>query len=122
MHSYNYRGGRQIFAADSRGNTALFNYRGHELWERYVGGLVSQMATAGDVNGDGAFEIVFGTATGEIHVVSGRTGEELPQFPFRTGVRVIAPVPITKLQVRTSRICTRTHISFWEVSKLGFRV
>lgn len=92
----------EIFAADSRGNTALFNYRGHELWERHVGGLVSQMATAGDVNGDGALEIVFGTATGEIHVVSGRTGEELPQFPFRTGVRVMAPVLITKLQDHTA--------------------
>lgn len=65
----------QIFAADTRGNIALFNYKGHELWERHVGSLVAQMATAGDVNGDGKLEIVFGTGSGHIYVISGSTGE-----------------------------------------------
>jgi len=94
---FNGDGFMEIFAADTRGNIALFNYKGNELWEHHVGSLVAQMATAGDVNGDGNLEIVFGTGSGHVHVVSGETGEELPNFPFRTGGRVMAPVLIVKL-------------------------
>jgi len=96
----------EIFAADYRGNTALFNHRGRELWERHTGGSVTQGATAADVNGDGELEIVFGTSNGEIHVVSGKTGEELPLFPFVVGdghvqSGVMAPILVTKLQDHT---------------------
>jgi len=87
----------EIFVGDTRGNSALFNYKGHELWERHVGGIIAQMATAGDINGDGELEIVFGTGSGDIHAVNGKTGQEVPNFPFRTGGRVMAPVLIVKL-------------------------
>lgn len=65
----------QIFAADTRGNIALFNHKGQELWEHHVGSVIAQMATAGDVNGDGELEVVFGSGSGHIHVIKGATGE-----------------------------------------------
>uniref|UniRef100_A0A7S0RKX6 DEX1 C-terminal domain-containing protein n=1 Tax=Chlamydomonas leiostraca TaxID=1034604 RepID=A0A7S0RKX6_9CHLO len=87
----------EIFAADTRGNIACFAANGEELWSRHVRSLVAQGATAGDINNDGELEIVFGTSSGHIYAVSGSTGLDAKNFPFRTHGRVQAPVLITRL-------------------------
>ena len=53
--------------------------------------------TFGDVNGDGELEVVFGTTSGYLYAVSGRTGLDIPNFPFKTHGRIAASVLITQL-------------------------
>jgi hypothetical protein len=59
--------------------------------------LVVQAVTFGDVNGDGELEVVFGTTSGYLYAVSGRTGLDIPNFPFKTHGRIAASVLITQL-------------------------
>mmetsp|Transcript_4558 Transcript_4558/g.9807 ORF Transcript_4558/g.9807 Transcript_4558/m.9807 type:complete len:1070 (-) Transcript_4558:202-3411(-) len=87
----------EIVAADTRGNVAAFSTGGDEVWSRHVRSLVAQAPTAGDVNSDGELEVVFGTASGHIYAVKGATGEDIPNFPFRTRGRIHAPALITRL-------------------------
>ena len=87
----------EIIAADSRGNVAAFDIHGEEVWSRHVKSLISQGVTAGDVNGDGDLELVFGTASGHIFVLRGVDGLDSPGFPFRTRGKINAPVMITRL-------------------------
>jgi hypothetical protein len=37
----------------------------------------------GDVNGDGELEAVVGSFSGQVHVLSARTGKDVKPFPFR---------------------------------------
>ncbi|KAL3137120.1 hypothetical protein ABBQ32_006695 [Trebouxia sp. C0010 RCD-2024] len=87
----------ELVAADARGNVAAFSWKAEELWERHVASLVSQAATFGDVNGDGELEVMFGTTSGYLYAVSGKTGRDIPKFPFRTHGRIAAPILITQL-------------------------
>ena len=56
-----------------------------------------QAVTFGDVNGDGELEVVFGTTSGYLYAISGKTGRDIAHFPFRTHGRIAAPVLITQL-------------------------
>lgn len=56
-----------------------------------------QAVTLGDVNGDGKLEVVFGTQAGYIYALSGDTGRDITNFPFRTYGRIAASVLITQL-------------------------
>ena len=56
-----------------------------------------QAVTLGDVNGDGELEVVFGTNSGYLYAVSGKTGRDIPNFPFRTHGQIMASVLITQL-------------------------
>ena len=56
-----------------------------------------QAVTLGDVNGDGKLEVVFGTTAGHIYALSGDTGRDITNFPFRTHGRIAASVLITQL-------------------------
>ncbi len=58
---------------------------------------VVQAVTFGDVNGDGELEVVFGTTSGYLYAISGKTGLDIPNFPFRTHGRIAASVLITQL-------------------------
>jgi hypothetical protein len=44
-----------------------------------------QAVTFGDVNGDGQLEVVVGTLSGKIYVMSGKTGKDIKPFPFQVG-------------------------------------
>lgn len=52
---------------------------------------------AGDVDGDGLLEIVFGTLDGRVHAIRGTDGSPIPNFPFQTGFRVQAQPTIAPL-------------------------
>ena len=56
-----------------------------------------QTVTFGDVNGDGELEVTFGTSSGYLYAVSGKTGRDIPNFPFRSHGRIAASVLITQL-------------------------
>lgn len=56
-----------------------------------------QAVTFGDVNGDGELEVTFGTSSGYLYAVSGKTGRDIAHFPFRTHGCIAAPVLITQL-------------------------
>ncbi len=56
-----------------------------------------QAVTFGDVNGDGELEVVFGTTSGYLYAISGKTGLDIPNFPFKTHGRIAASVLITQL-------------------------
>lgn len=51
----------------------------------------------GDVDGDGALEVVFGTSAGVVHALRGATGRDVPGFPFATRGRIMAPVLLAPL-------------------------
>ncbi|KAL0053870.1 hypothetical protein WJX82_000436 [Trebouxia sp. C0006] len=87
----------EVVAADANGNVAAFNAKAEELWERHVASLVAQAVTFGDVNGDGELEVVFGTTSGYLYAISGKTGLDIPNFPFKTHGRIAASVLITQL-------------------------
>jgi hypothetical protein len=52
---------------------------------------------AGDIDGDGLLEIVFGTLDGRVHAIKGTDGSPIPNFPFQTGFRVQAQPTIAPL-------------------------
>lgn len=52
---------------------------------------------AGDIDGDGLLEIVFGTLDGKVHAIRGTDGSPIANFPFQTGYRVQAQPTIAPL-------------------------
>lgn len=57
-----------------------------------------QAVSFGDINGDGVLEVVFATASGAVHALSGISGHDVAPFPFRTRGRITAPVLLVKLR------------------------
>ena len=90
-------GSLEIVAADSRGNVAAFTGGAKEIWERHLNSQVGAGATFGDVNGDGELEVILGSWNGYVHVLSGRTGEDVGPFPFKAFGKITAPILPTKL-------------------------
>ncbi len=43
-----------------------------------------QVPVFGDINGDGVLEVVIGTSSGVVVVLSGISGRDVAPFPFRT--------------------------------------
>ena len=105
-------GSMAIVACDTLGNVAAFNAgarvqwsqfvcnsqscmffsAGAMLWDRVVSGSVSQAPTLADLDGDGTLEVVCATSSGDIVVLKGKDGSYMPNFPVRTGDRIISPV------------------------------
>ena len=69
----------ELLALDTRGNAALFNLSGSVLWDAHVRSPVAQPASFGDIDGDGRLEVVFGSASGEVHVLDALTGARQPR-------------------------------------------
>ena len=44
---------------------------------------------------------MFATTSGAVYAVSGRTGKDIPHFPFRTRGRIMAPVLLTSVMPAT---------------------
>jgi hypothetical protein len=63
-----------------------------------------QGGVAGDIDGDGLLEIVFGTVDGRVHAIKGTDGSPVANFPFQTGHRVQAPVTIAPLNPHTPNV------------------
>lgn len=59
---------------------------------------------AGDIDGDGLLEIVFGTLDGKVHAIRGTDGSPIANFPFQTGYRVQAQPTIAPLDPHTPSV------------------
>lgn len=68
------------------------------------GVMLLQGAVAGDVDGDGLLEIVFGTLDGRVHAIRGTDGSPIPNFPFQTGFRVQAQPTIAPLDPQNPNV------------------
>ncbi|KAK9815165.1 hypothetical protein WJX73_009335 [Symbiochloris irregularis] len=86
----------EVAVGDTKGTLAVFTHKGEELWERHVASAITQAASFGDINADGALELVFATASGAVYAVSAATGKDIAGFPFRTRGRIMSPVLLTR--------------------------
>ncbi len=77
---------------------AAFTRLGTEVWERHLASMVTQAPTAGDIDGDGALELVMGTGSGRIVALRAGTGEFVRHFPVGARGKIMAPVTVVKLQ------------------------
>lgn len=59
-----------------------------------LSGSVSQTPTLADLDGDGTLEVIAGTSSGDIVVLRGKDGKDMPGFPVRTGDRIISPISV----------------------------
>ena len=100
----------ELLALDTRGNAALFNLSGSVLWDAHVRSPVAQPASFGDIDGDGRLEVVFGSASGEVHVLDALTGAHQPcsggWFATRCAARrhrLLLPMDVcgVRMQLRT---------------------
>lgn len=87
----------ELVTTDTRGNVVAWTNQGQLIWEVHLKSLVAQGPTVGDVDGDGATDIVIPTASGKIYVLKGSNGKTVPPYPFRTHGRVMAPVLLIDL-------------------------
>ena len=102
----------EFIACDLRGNVAVFTKDGDILWEKHLQSAISANPTLGDVDGDHFLEIVVGTSSGAIHVLSAETGEEKYPFPFYTGGRILAPVALGRVRKASSESLSLVATSF----------
>jgi outer membrane protein assembly factor BamB len=78
--------GLELAIVDANGHVLLFRPDGSEVWEARVSGMDSARLTAGDVDGDGAVDLVVATdADGAIWALDGATGRVLEGFPVSAG-------------------------------------
>ncbi|RNF07421.1 putative FG-GAP repeat protein [Trypanosoma conorhini] len=80
-----------VCAGDTGGNVACFSAKGKQLWSKNFSGAVGEHITYGDVDGDGAIDLAFGTTAGLLYAVRGRDGVPLPHFPVATEGPILAP-------------------------------
>lgn len=60
--------------------------------------MPKQAPTFGDINGDGALEVVLGSASGAVFALAGATGRDVAPFPFRTRGRITSRVLLARLR------------------------
>ena len=102
----------EFIACDLRGNVAVYTKDGDILWEKHLQSAISANPTLGDVDGDHFLEVVVGTHSGAIHVLSAETGEEKYPFPFYTGGRILAPVALGRVRKASSESLSLVATSF----------
>ncbi len=68
----------------------------------------------GDVNGDGILEVVVGTASGLIAVLSGISGKDVAPFPFRTHGSIKSQVHHCNMACISS-VLHRTPQGLWQM-------
>lgn len=91
----------EIIVGDKNGVLAVLDYQGEEVWSRSLSGPLSQSVTVGDIDGDGTLDVVAVTDNGDIWVLNGETGKEVPKFPIRTG----GAVKSSPILVDLSKVC-----------------
>ena len=87
-------GSLDIVVCDTLGNIAAYAADGKILWDHVISGSVSQAPTLADLDADGLLEVICATSAGDIIVLRGSSGKNFPNFPVRTGDRIISPVSL----------------------------
>ena len=89
---------------DLAGVLAVLDYRGEEVWSRSLSGPLSLGLAIADVDGDGTLDVVAVTDNGDVWVLNGETGNEIPRFPIRTGSRMKSNPLIVDLSKEGDRV------------------
>lgn len=94
----------EIVVGDLAGVLAVLDYRGEEVWSRSLSGSLSLGLAIADVDGDGTLDVVAVTDNGDVWVLNGETGNEIPRFPIRTGSRMKSNPLIVDLSKEGDRV------------------
>lgn len=94
----------EIVVGDLAGVLAVLDYRGEEVWSRSLSGPLSLGLAIADVDGDGTLDVVAVTDNGDVWVLNGETGNEIPRFPIRTGSRMKSNPLIVDLSKEGDRV------------------
>eukprot|EP00760_Papus_ankaliazontas_P003540 PhM_4_TR11621/c1_g1_i1/m.77005 len=103
VEDVNADGNLDICVADFNSNVVCFNFDGTEIWSVRTTGGVAEAMVAGDVDGNGDLDIVFGTTTGQVWAINGRTGDVLNYFPLKCKGAIMAPVLLVALHTADGR-------------------
>jgi len=88
IHDVDGNGNLDIIANDNKGNLAVFNHLGKQLWSTQFPPTSNAGPSLGDINGDGQVDIVLATEAGHIFAWNAKTGETLKNFPIRLEGRI----------------------------------
>jgi len=88
----------ELIAVDAVGSVAAWTATGDTLWEVQTSGLSAQTVSIASLRGDGTVQVIVATVAGAVHVLEGRTGNEVSPFPLRTGGKIMSSVTVVQLQ------------------------
>ena len=94
VEDINGDGRLELVVSDGRGNVVALDADGREVWHARCSGAASQAVSVADINQDGVLDVLVGTSSGQLWAYRGDTGQVLPNFPFKTDGRIIAPLTV----------------------------
>lgn len=85
-------GSLAVCVGDVAGNVGCWRSTGAVLWTREIEGGLADRIHYADVNRDGHVDLIFGTTSGYLYALDGRTGVTLDHFPVITKGPIVAPI------------------------------
>jgi hypothetical protein len=89
-----------LIACDTRGRVAAFSASGEKLWTRELHSKIAVAASVGDIDGDGALEVVVGTLSGAVHVLRGKDGALASSASpaYIASDKILAPIVLSRIR------------------------
>ena len=89
-----------LIACDTRGRVAAFTAAGEQLWIRELGSKIAVAASVGDIDGDGALEVVVGTLSGAVYALRGKDGAPASAASpaYSASDEILAPIVLSRIR------------------------